>query len=235
MGLGNIGTAIVKGILKHRFTAQIFAFDPRTVDLDHVQFCQSAAEVARNSDIFITALPNPAIVRAVMEEGKALQALSADSIWIEHTSTEPDEVVRLCRVAQKKGIRFLEAPLTGGLALLQQGIMTVLAGDDEKEGQLLKDMERLLSCYTSNRLLMGKVGKAAIVKIISNQLCAVHTVCSAEALAMAANSGVDPENFFDGIRASAGNSYVFETEVPLYFNGSFDVRNLFSSLSNICF
>merc|ERR1711862_873976 len=63
---------------------------------------------------------------------------------------------------------------------------------------------------------------ASIVKIISNMLCAIHTVASAEALAIAVKSGVNPAAFFDGIRASAGNSYVFETEVPLFFNQTYD-------------
>jgi 3-hydroxyisobutyrate dehydrogenase len=78
--------------------------------------------------------------------------------------------------------------------------------------------------YTATRLAMGTHGTAAVAKIISNMLCATHTVITAEALMMAKKSGVDLRNFFDAIRLSAGNSYVFETEAPLVFN---QVRVLF--------
>jgi 3-hydroxyisobutyrate dehydrogenase len=53
-------------------------------------------------------------------------------------------------------------------------------------------------------------------------LCAVHTVATAEAILLAKQSKLDLNKFFEGIRASAGNSYVFETEAPLMFNGTFD-------------
>lgn len=79
-----------------------------------------------------------------------------------------------------------------------------------------------VSCYTATQLPMGMHGTPAVTKIVSNMLCAVHTVVSGEALMLAKKSGIDLKSFFHAIRLSAGNSYVFETEVPLVFNQSFD-------------
>jgi len=67
---------------------------------------------------------------------------------------------------------------------------------------------------------MGELGKATIAKVISNMLCAAHLVATSEALVTAKKCGLEMNSFFDGIRQSAGNSFVFETEAPLIFNGS---------------
>jgi len=227
IGLGNIGTAIVKGLIRNSFV-NLFVNDIRReagkeLELlsSCITWCDTPSELASRVNILITALPKPLHVRLVMEEGKALCSLKKGSVWIDHTSTAPSEAIYFGKQCNQKSIRFLEAPLTGGLELLRQGIMTVLVGDDT-DGLLMKEMESIMKSYTSNRLLLGRIGKASVVKIISNMLCAIHTVASAEALAIAVKLGVNPEAFFDGIRASAGNSYVFETEVPLFFNQTFD-------------
>ena len=58
--------------------------------------------------------------------------------------------------------------------------------------------------------------------VISNMLAGAHLVLSGEAVLMAKRAGINMTSFFNGIRASAGNSFVFETEVPLIFNGTYD-------------
>jgi len=82
----------------------------------------------------------------------------------------------------------------------------------------------LMHTYAMNVLHMGPVGSASVVKVISNMLSAVHTVITGEAIVLAKKHNLNLTNFFHGIRASAGNSFVFETEAPLaiVFNGSHD-------------
>lgn len=224
VGLGNIGSACVTGLLRKGF-GNVYVNDVNPEAHKSLPpgttFVHSVQELAPLVEVLITALPKPPHVRAVMEQGGVLQSLRKGSIWIDHTSTSPDESRRFAVLCEERGVRMLEAPLTGGLELLKQGIMTVLVGDNE-EGKLLHEVDPILDCYTSTRLLLGRIGAAAVVKIVSNQLAALHTVGSAEALSIAVKAGVDPVAFFDGIRASAGNSYVFETEVPLMFNQTYD-------------
>ena len=74
-----------------------------------------------------------------------------------------------------------QAPLTGGYALLCQRRMTVLVGGDKK---LLEDNQQLLENYTATVIHIGEAGQASLVKLITNQLAAVHTVVSSEAVMM---------------------------------------------------
>jgi 3-hydroxyisobutyrate dehydrogenase len=103
--------------------------------------------------------------------------------------------------------------------LLREGKMTVYLGGETED---IDASLPFVSCYTATQLPMGRHGTPAVTKIVSNMLCAAHTVVSGEALMLAKKSGIDLESFFHAIRLSAGNSYVFETEVPLVFNQSFD-------------
>ena len=114
---------------------------------------------------------------------------------------------------------FLEAPVTGGMALLKQGLMTVLVSGDK---QLYENYLPLLEMSGRTVLYLGGLGTATITKVITNMLAGAHLVCLGEALMLAKRNNIDLKMFFEALRFSAGNSYVIETEAPLVFNGSFD-------------
>ena len=156
-----------------------------------------------------------------MEESALMNELKKGTIWIDHTSTDPDEAVRLSSKGNNKGLKVIEAPLTGGLQLLKIGQMTVLAGGP---AELINETIPLMKSYTDERriLRMGDYGAASVVKIITNMLAGAHQVLAGESVMLAKRHGVDLSPFFDGVRNSAGNSYVFETEVPLIYNGTYD-------------
>ena len=117
------------------------------------------------------------------------------------------------------GVEFLEAPVTGGMALLKQGQMTVLVSGDES---LYKEYLPLLKLSGRTVLYLGGLGTATITKIVTNMLAATHLVAMGEAVMLAKRNNIDRKMFFEALRFSAGNSYVIETETPLVFNGSFD-------------
>ena len=103
--------------------------------------------------------------------------------------------------------------------LLQEGSMTVYIGGCE---DIYNEHIGYFDCSFSNQYYMGKVGSATVTKIISNMQAAAHTMITGESIMLARKCGVDLQTFFNAIRKSAGNSYVFETEGPLIFNGTYD-------------
>jgi 3-hydroxyisobutyrate dehydrogenase len=228
IGVGTVGTAVVEGLVCNGYA--VIVHDKSTaaaaalLALPGVEWAGNPVELAAAVPVLLTALPAPRHVRAAMEgegepHGGALAALAPGALWIDHTSTDPTEPPRLGAAAAARGVRYLEAPLTGGVTLLKAGKMTVYMGG---EPDVAEEALPVLRCYTATQMQMGAHGTAAVTKIVSNMLCAAHTVVTGEALMMAKRSGVDLRSFFDAIRASAGNSYVFETEAPLVFNQTFD-------------
>lgn len=81
--------------------------------------------------------------------------MKKNSIWIDHSTTHPDESIRLSKLAYNLGLQFLECPLTGGMDMLRQGQMATLVGGDENT---FKYCLPLLLCYTGTQHYMGKVG-----------------------------------------------------------------------------
>ncbi|XP_031565713.1 uncharacterized protein LOC116300887 [Actinia tenebrosa] len=221
VGTGNLGSVVAVALRDAGIPLKAFDLNQKNYELlrdNGTVLVDSAKEAATDVDVLITALPKPQHVKAVMEEGGLLHALNKGSIWIDHTTTDYNETIRLCKLAESLGVRGIEAPLTGGITLLKDKMMTVFVGGEEKTAHECKPV---MDTYTGTFLYFGPVGKATVAKVISNMLAAVHLVCAGEALMIAKQAGLDIENFFDGIRASAGNSYVFETEVPLMFKDTY--------------
>lgn len=154
-----------------------------------------------------------------MEDGKLLNRLQKNCIWIDHTTTDYTQTIRLCELAKELGVHAIEAPLTGGMALLRKKNMTVFVGGEQ---EAVQECKPLINTYTGSFLYFGSVGKATIAKVITNMLAGAHLIAAGEALMIAKKAGLDMESFFDGVRLSAGNSFVFETEVPLIFKGTYD-------------
>lgn len=223
VGTGNVGVNLASSLDQAGYAVTVF--DLNKTNYDRLQkntgaiLSSSVDDVAKNADVLITALPKPIHVKAVMEEGKLLHRLRQNSIWIDHTTTDYNQTIRLCKLASEMGIRAIEAPLTGGMALLRKNMMTVFVGGEE---DAVQECKPLIDVYTGTFLYFGAAGKATIAKVISNMLAGAHLIAAGEALMLARKSGLDMESFFDGIRLSAGNSYVFETEVPLMFKGTYD-------------
>jgi len=105
------------------------------------------------------------------------------------------------------------------LTLLQEGKMTCYVGGSK---EVFEEHRRLFEPSFNTILYMGEMGAATITKVVTNMLAGAHLVLSGEALLIAKKSGVDLKAYFDAVRTSAGNSYVWETEVPLAFNQTFD-------------
>jgi len=177
-------------------------------------------ELATMCDVVMTALPAPPHVKQVLTgEDGVLAGLRSGGVWIDHSTTDYQQTLELAEKAGEKGIGVLEAPVTGGMALLKQGKMTVLVGGDK---QLFQDCLPILEQSGKKVLYMGTIGAATVAKVVSNMIAAVNVITMGEALLLGKRGGVDLKSLFEAVRFSAGNTYTWETEGPLVFNGTYD-------------
>jgi 3-hydroxyisobutyrate dehydrogenase len=140
--------------------------------------------------------------------------------WIDMSTTDAQEVERLAAVASEKGVSVLEAPLTGGVTLAKAGGITILVGGEKDVFEAQLPMLRKIG---GRILLMGPLGSASIVKVITNLLALGHLLMAGEAFMLGNRAGIEPKALLEGIQASSGNSYTIEKEIPLVYNGSYDV------------
>ena len=180
------------------------------------------AGTCRDADVVITVLPSPAVSRKVVEGPVGVfENLKPGGVWIEMSTTDMEDLLRLADVAKSKGISVLECPVTGGVHLANSGEITVLVGGEEST---FKRVEDILGTIGGEIIYMGKMGNASVVKVVTNMLAFIHLIAAGEAMMLPAKYGVDPDATYRAIRASSGNSFVHETESKLVLSGSYNVK-----------
>jgi 3-hydroxyisobutyrate dehydrogenase len=182
----------------------------------------SPRALARDVDIVITCLPSPAASAAVAEGPDGfLPVLRAGQVWMEMSTTDHAEVLRLGALVEARGALFMECPVSGGCHRAETGNIAIFAGGP-REG-----FERVLPVLTTlgRRILhTGPLGTASRLKVMTNYLCTVHLVALAEALTTCQAIGLDMNTTYEAIRISSGNSFVHETESQVILNGSRDIN-----------
>jgi len=224
VGLGNIGSVMADNLLKAGYQLTVHDIRPETGEklvAAGAHWAGTPREVAEASDTICTSLPAPPQVKAVMEgEQGVFSGLHAGCTWIDMSTSDDKEVQRLGAIAEEKGASVLEAPVTGGLTLAKAGGITILVGGkkDVFEAQL-----PVLQVIGGKILHMGPLGSASVVKVITNLLALGHLIMAGEAFMLGKQAGIDARRLLEGIKASSGSSYTIEKEMPLVYNGSYEV------------
>ena len=221
IGLGNLGGHLAMSLVRHGFDVTVYDLD-KALGERHLKagakWAATPRELAAQVDHVFTCLPSPTISEKVLVQ--ILEGLRPDGTWIENSTNGRDEMQRLAAMAEAKGIRTLEAPVTGGVHLAARGAITVLVGGEK---ELFDVHEPALRAIGNKIFHMGAIGSAAVIKVITNMLAFIHLVADAEALMLAKRGGLDLGQVWAAIAASSGTSFVHETEGQLILNGSYDI------------
>jgi len=224
IGLGNLGKHLAGSLLRAGHALTLHDLDPDSAGpllAEGARWADSPATLAGDVDCVITCLPSPAAVKAVMEgEGGLLANLASGTTWIDMSTNDRHELLRLAGLAAGRGIGCLEAPVTGGVHRAASGEITVLVGG---EAALFEAHRPVFQIIGGEVIYMGPLGSASVIKVITNMLAFIHLVAVGEALMLARQGGLDLAQSFQAIRASSGNSFVHETESQVILNGSYDI------------
>ena len=225
IGLGSLGEGLCNSLVKAGYPVTVNDLN-KTLATRLLQagakWADTTAEVCQDADVVITVLPSPAVSRQVVEgKNGVFDNLKRGATWIEMSTTDMEDLLRLTEVAKTKGIKVLECPVTGGVHLANSGEITVLVGGEQETFQ---QVEGILQTMGGEIIYMGKMGNASVVKVVTNMLAFIHLIAAGEAMMLPAKYGVDPDATYRAIRASSGNSFVHETESKLVLSGSYNVK-----------
>ena len=224
IGLGNIGGVMAANLIKEGYHLIVHDLEYKAAEkliAAGAEWADTPQALAAKADSIITSLPGPPQVKAVMEgEHGVFAGIRPGSTWIDMSTTDAEEVERLGRIAAEKGVSVLEAPLTGGVTLAKAGGITMLVGGEK---DVFDSQLPMLQKIGGKILLMGPLGSASIVKVITNLLALGHLIMAGEAFMLGNQAGIEPKALLEGIQASSGNSYTIDKELPLVYNGSYDV------------
>lgn len=224
IGLGNLGAQLAGSLVRKGFSLTIHDLRRETaVPLLGLgaRWAESPKACAAMSDAVITCLPSPTASASVLTANDGVLAgLQRGGTWIEMSTTDQQEILRVAKLAEQSGVETLEAPVTGGVHKAASGQITVLAAGD---AALFQTHLPALRAMGGEVFHMGKLGQAAVIKVITNMLAFIHLIAAGEALMLAKKGGLDVGQAFNAIKASSGNSFVFETEGQLVLNGSYNI------------
>ncbi|MDA0698741.1 MAG: NAD(P)-dependent oxidoreductase [Chloroflexi bacterium] len=225
IGIGNLGMHLAGSLLRAGYPLTIFDLNKAAATsllAAGARWAESPAEVAKASDTVFTCLPSSKAVSAVVTAANGVLAgLAAGGTWIDMSTNDREETIRLAALAAAKGVAALEAPVTGGVHKAAAGDITVLVGGDQKVYEAHLPM---LQAMGGEIIHMGPLGSAAVIKVITNMLAFINLVAVGEALMLAKRGGLDLAQSFHAIKASSGNSFVHETEGQLVLNGSYNIN-----------
>jgi 3-hydroxyisobutyrate dehydrogenase-like beta-hydroxyacid dehydrogenase len=224
VGLGNLGSHLAMSLLRAGHEVTVTDLHRPLADrliAAGATWADSAAEVAARSTVVFSCLPSPAVIDAVVCGPKGiLGGLAPGGTWIDNSTNDRSETLRLATLCAAAGVNVLECPVTGGVHKAAEGDITVLVGGDE---HVFEQHRHLLGSMGSPILYMGQLGNAAIIKVITNMLAFVNLVAVGEALMLAKRGGLDLARSFEAILNSSGNSFVHETESQVILNGSYNI------------
>jgi len=224
IGVGRLGRHLAASLLRAGFELAVHdhhegATAPLVVD--GARFEPSPAAAARGADVVVTCLPSPAAVAAVVEdEDGVLTTLRRGGVWIDMSTNDRSELLRLAALAEDREVATVEAPVTGGVHLAATGEITIFLGGDR---DVVDAQAPLFEAMGGRRFYLGELGAASELKVITNMLAFVHLVACGDALMLAKRAGLELAQAHEAIAASSGTSFVHETEGQVILNGSYDI------------
>jgi 3-hydroxyisobutyrate dehydrogenase len=217
IGLGAMGRPMAKNLLKAGYPLTVYDLNPEAIKEvigRGAKAAGSSAEAARDVGVIITMLPACDEVKAaVLGTGGVLEGANEGALLIDMSSIAPHTSKLVASEATKVGVRFLDAPVSGGVTAAENGTLTIIVGGDQA---LLDEHIDLMQAMGKNIYHVGDVGMGETVKMINQVLAGINMLAIAEAFVLGTKLGADPETIYKVIRVSAGNSFLIDARVPEY-------------------
>jgi 3-hydroxyisobutyrate dehydrogenase-like beta-hydroxyacid dehydrogenase len=163
------------------------------------------ADAARNTEVVFCCVGNDEDVRAViLGKNGILASIASGSVIVDHTTASATVALEVSDAAKKKGVDFLDAPLSGGQAGAESGKLTIMVGGDEP---VFNRVLPVMNCYAKACTLIGPVGSGQKAKMV-NQICIAGILQGlAEALVFSQHAGLDSAAVVQVISQGAAQSW----------------------------
>jgi 3-hydroxyisobutyrate dehydrogenase len=177
-------------------------------------------EAAEGQDFVMACVGNDNDVREVtLGEHGAFKAVKAGAVFVDHTTASAEIARELFAAARARGFAFIDAPVSGGQAGAENGVLSVMCGGDHEP---FGRAEKIIAAYARACNLIGAPGSGQLAKMC-NQICIAGTVQGlAEALHFAMRAGLDTEKLIATIAKGAAQSWQMENRYKTMVAGKFD-------------
>ncbi len=228
IGLGIMGSRMARNVLRGGHALSVYNRSPGKSDLlarEGAIVAASAAEAGKGAAILFTMLSHPdAVAGTAIGKNGFLDVMTKGSLWVDCSTVNPSFSRQMAAEAARRGIRFVDAPVTGSLPFAEKGELTFLVGAETKD---LEECTPLLQLMGKTIKHMGGTGMGASMKMIINMMLGTAMAAFSEALAFGEALGFSRKALLDMLvgGAVAGpfiagkrsnlESHTFNPEFPL--------------------
>ena len=205
VGLGAMGSVMAPLPAGAGFSVIGFDTAPQRPDLVDVTNASSLTDMVA-CDVIITMLPDGVVVAAV---ATALAEVGFRGLLIDMSSSHPDDTIRLGATLAARGIRLIDAPVSGGMKKAAAGTLMVMAGGTEDD---IAAASALIACFGTMQHV-GPLGAGHAMKALNNYVSAAGLLASMQALATAESFGITAEKFTTVINGSTGRNNTTEVKM----------------------
>lgn len=234
IGLGRMGRHMALNLIKAGHTVTLFNRSQAVVD-DLVaqggKRASSPAEVARNARVLFTCLTTPDVVESILRQ--ALDGAQPGDIFVDHSTIGVSDAKRIAAMCAEKGVRFIDAPVSGGPWGAEAGTLTIMCGGDQAAYEAVLPY---LQVEGKKLYLLGPVGAGTVAKLCNNLLVGIHAAALAEAFVLGTKAGVDPKVLYEIIANATGSSAQITRNIPKFifpgnFEAAFSIEHLHKDVS----
>lgn len=231
VGMGLMGQAFIANMRKSRIAVQGFDPDPARMDQLREQGGEpvdSPAAAARGVDYVVTSLPNSGIAREVMFASDGIvEGAHHGLIVCDTTTARPEDSERLARDLAERGIRFIDAAVSGTSAMAQAGDLVVIAGGERADFDACRPV---LDSFSRAAYYMGPAGSGARTKLVVNLVLSGNRLALAEGLVLGEKAGLDPANLLKVLQDGASGSKTMVDKGPKMLAADYTTQSLISNV-----
>lgn len=207
IGLGKMGNPMSKNLIKVGYALSIYDIieeKVRELAEQGAHVGDSLKALAAGVDVIISMIPDDRVLEAVSfgPEG-AFEGAKADAIYIDMSTVSPVASARVAEVAEKKGVKYLRAPVSGSTALAAAGTLTIFASGPKEAYDQCVD---IFNAMGQKSFHVGTGEEARYLKLVLNMMVGLTSAMTAEALTFGERGGMDWNQMIDIINASVVGS-----------------------------
>ena len=219
VGLGNMGGALARRLaLTHPL--RVFDLRPEAMQALAENNCtpvQSAAALGAECGTVLTCLPTSDHVReAVFGPGGLAEGMARGSIILDQTTGDPNATRTMAVELAERGIRLIDAPVSGGKKGADAGTITIMVGAEDAD---YAEVLPMLHAISPNVFHCGGVGTGHVMKLVNNVTAASAYAAACEAVAMGVKNGLDFARAVEVLNKSSGRSFMSEAMLAAQTEG----------------
>ncbi len=223
IGLGIMGRPMAKNLCKAGFPLIVHNRSRAAVE-DLVQSGAKAApsprEVAAQSDVLITVLPNSPDVEAVaLGKDGVIEGARPGLVYIDMSTISPIVSQKVGQALAQRGVRMLDAPVSGGEKGAIDGALSIMVGG---EASVFEDVRPIFQAMGKTITLLGPLGFGGFTKLANQIIVALNLTALGEALTLARKAGLDRELTLKALAGGLAGSRCLDQKTPNYVSGTYN-------------